>query len=191
MATFERTDRARSTPKVSAEILDRQPPRSLEAEKAILGSILLAPNACDDVALVVRPDDFYDDANRTLYTHLREMHDANKRIDITLLVERLKHAGDFETVGGNGYLAEVMNSVATAAHAIEYAEVVRDKSTLRSLIYASTEVLRDAYDAGQEPRELLSGAEQKIFAILERRGGGNVSNIRDILNEPWPASMLA
>ena len=183
MATVERLDRPRSSPKVTAEILDRQPPRSLDAEKSILGSILLLPQVCDDVALVVRPEDFYDEANRKLYAHLREMHDANKRIDITLLVERLKHAGDLEVVGGNGYLAEVMNCVATAAHAVEYAEVVRDKSTLRSLIYASTEILRDAYDTGHEPRELLSVAEQKIFTILERRGGANVSNIRDILND--------
>ena len=183
MATAERVDRPRSLTKVSAEILDRQPPRSLEAEKAVLGSILLKSDVCDDVALVVRPEDFYDDANRKIYNHLREMHDANKRIDITLLVERLRHAGDFEAIGGNGYLAEVLNSVATSAHAVEYAEVVRDKATVRSLIYASTEILRDAYDAGSEPREMLSGAEQKIFAILERRGGGEVSNIREILND--------
>lgn len=182
MATVERVDRRpRSAPKVTAEILDRQPPCSLEAEKSILGSILLLPQVCDDVALVVRPEDFYDEANRKLYSELREMHDANKRIDLTLLVERLRHTGNFDVVGGSAYLAEVMNSVATAAHAVEYAEVVRDKSTLRSLIYASTEILRDAYDTGNEPRELLSGAEQRIFQILERRGGGAVSNIRDVL----------
>jgi replicative DNA helicase len=183
MAVIERKDRPRARPQVTAEILDRQPPRSLEAEKSILGSILLLPLCCDDVALIVRPEDFYDEANRKLFVHLREMHDANKRIDLTLLVERLKHAGDLEPIGGMAYLGEVMNSVATAAHATEYAEVVRDKATLRSLIYASTEILRDAYDTGQEPRELLSGAEQKIFQILERRGGGAVSNIRDILTE--------
>jgi len=183
MATTERIDRPRSQTKISAEILDRQPPRSLEAELAVLGSILYAPQVCDDVALVVRPEDFYDDSNRKLYAHLREMHDANKRIDITLLVEKLRHSGDLEAIGGNSYLAEVLNSVATAAHAVEYAEVVRDKATMRALIYASTEILRDAYEAGTEPREMLSSAEQKIFAILERRGGGEVSNIRDILNE--------
>jgi replicative DNA helicase len=183
MAVVERKDRPRARPQVTAEILDRQPPRSLEAEKSILGSILLLPQCCDDVALIVRPEDFYDEANRKLYEHLREMHDANKRIDLTLLVERLKDSGDLEPIGGMAYLGEVMNSVATAAHAAEYSEVVRDKATLRSLIYASTEILRDAYDTGQEPRELLSGAEQKIFQILERRGGGAVSNIRDILTE--------
>src|SRR4051794_24711460 len=101
MATAERIDRPRSAPKVTAEILDRQPPRSLEAERGVLCSILLQSEVCDDVALVVRPEDFYDEAHRKLYTHLREMHDAGKRIDLTLLVERLKHAGDHEAIGGN------------------------------------------------------------------------------------------
>ena len=181
MATLERRDRPRSQTKVSAEILDRQPPRSLDAEKSILCSILLMAQCCDDVSMVVRPEDFYDEANRTLFTQLRDMHDANKRIDLTLLIERLKHTGDFEAIGGHAYLAEVMNAEITPAHAVQYAEIVRDKATLRSLIYASTEILRDAYDAGNEPRELLSDAEQKIFAILEGRGGGDVSNISDIL----------
>lgn len=183
MATLERKDRPRSRPKVTAEILDRQPPRSLDAEKSILCSILLSPQCCDDISLVVRPEDFYDEAHRKLFAHMREMHDANKRIDLTLLIERLKQAGDLEVVGGHSYLGELMNFEITPAHAVEYAGVVRDKATLRSLIYASTEILRDAYDAANEPRELLSDAEQKIFAILEGRGGGEVSNISDILTE--------
>jgi replicative DNA helicase len=185
MALAERVDRPSRSAKssVSAEILDRTPPRSLEAERSVLGSILLLPDCCDDVAMVVRPEDFYDESHQKLYTHLREMHDAGKRIDITLLVERLKAVGDYESLGGGAFLAEIMNSVATAAHAAQYAAVVRDKATLRAMIYASTEILRDAYDGAEEPRELLATAEQKIFTILERRGGGDYANIRDILND--------
>jgi replicative DNA helicase len=181
MATIERRDRPVRTPKISAELLDRQPPRSLEAEMSVLGSILLMPEVCDDVALMVRPEEFYDDANRIIYTHLREMHDAGKAVDLTLLIERLKKSNELEVIGGTAYLAQVMHSVATAAHAQHYAQVVRDHATLRSLIYASTEILRDAYDANQEPRELLATAEQKIFQILEFRGGGEVAEIRDVL----------
>jgi replicative DNA helicase len=169
--------------KVTSEILDRQPPRNLEAERGVLGSILIKPDVCDDVALIIRPDDFYDDANRTLYTHMRSMHDEGRKIDLTLLVDRLKVAGDFELAGGTVYLAELMQSVPTAAHAVYYAQIVRDKSTLRSLIHSSTEILRDAYDDSCESREMLSRAEQKIFAILDERGAGNLSNISDILQE--------
>src|SRR5262245_16629785 len=130
--------------KANSEILDRQPPANLEAERGVLGSILLLPTVCDDVALIVRPEDFYDEANRTLFTHMRAMHDEGRRIDTTLLVERLKNAGQYELIGGAAYLAEVMQSVPTAANATYYAEIVKSKGTLRSLIHASTEILRDA-----------------------------------------------
>jgi replicative DNA helicase len=169
--------------KVNSEILDRQPPCNLDAERGVLGSILLLPTVCDDVALIVRPEDFYDDANRTLYTHMRAMHDEGRRIDTTLLVERLKTSGQFDVVGGAAYLAEVLQSAPTAANATYYAEIVKNKSTLRALIHSSTEILRDAYDETHDAREMLSLAEQKIFAILDERGAGELSNIRDILQE--------
>src|SRR5262245_34126033 len=120
--------------KLNSEILDRQPPANLEAERGVLGSILLLPTVCDDVALVLRPEDFYDDANRTIFTHMLEMHDAGRKIDTTLLVERLRGTGSYETVGGAAYLAEVLQSVPTAANAVYYAQIVKDKSTLRGLI---------------------------------------------------------
>jgi replicative DNA helicase len=169
--------------KVNSEILDRQPPSNVEAERGVIGSILLLPTVCDDVALVLRPEDFYDQANRLLYAHLRAMHDEGGRIDTTLLVDRLRNAGDFETVGGAAYLADVLQSVPTAANATYYAQIVKSKATLRSLIHASTEILRDAYDESTDPREALAQAEQKIFSILDDRGGGQLTNIYDIMQE--------
>ena len=169
--------------KVSAEILDRRPPCNLEAERGVLGSILLLPIVCDDVALILRTEDFYDDANRILYGHLREMHDEGRQIDTTLLVERLRSKGDFERVGGAAYLAEILQSVPTAANATHYAEIVKAKATLRALIHSSTEILRDAYEEADDAKEMLSRAEQRIFSILDSQGTGDLSNIRDILQE--------
>ena len=83
----------------AAEILQRQPPIDLEAEMGVLGSILLLPEICDEIPSL-RADDFYDDANRKIYENLREMHDTGEKIDITLLVSRLRTAGDYEKVGG-------------------------------------------------------------------------------------------
>src|SRR5262245_53840467 len=112
MATVEQKRAPKNRkPPVTSEILDRQPPRNLDAEKAVLGSILLMPSVCDDVSLIVRSDDFYDDANRKLFEHLQAMHDANRRIDMTLLVERLRSSGDYEILGGAPYLAEIARSV--------------------------------------------------------------------------------
>lgn len=168
---------------VATEILDRKQPFDLDAEMGVLGSVLLMPDACDEVALIVRSDDFYDDANRRLFQQMQEMHDAGGKIDVTLLVDKLKRAGDFEAVGGAAYLYKVSQSVPNAAHARYYARIVREKSTLRSLINVSTEILRDAYDDQQEPKHLLSEAEQKIFSILDKQGSANIASIRDVLHE--------
>ncbi len=181
MADKKRVDTPRSH--VNSEILDRQPPCDVAAEQAVLGSIMLLPETCDEVAFILRADDFYDDANAKLYTNMMAMHDEGRKIDLTLLVDQLKQSGDLETIGGTAYLASIMNSVATAAHATYYAEIVRKKATLRSLIGASTDILRSAYDESSDARELLSQAEQKVFAIQDERGGNTVTGIREILHD--------
>lgn len=169
--------------KVTAQVLDHSPPADIDAELGVLGSILLMPDVCDEVSLILRADDFYDDAHQRLFRHIQDMHDAGRKIDITLLVDQLKSAGDFETIGGASYLFKISHSVPNAAHARYYARIVREKATLRSLIQASTEILRDAYEARRDPKHLLSEAEQKIFAILDHRGSTSVSSIREILNQ--------
>ena len=85
----------------AAEYFDRQPPVDLQAEVGVLGSIVLLPDVLDDVVLIVRPDDFYDDAHRKLFTHMTALHESNKKIDPTLLIDRLRAAGDFEAIGGS------------------------------------------------------------------------------------------
>ena len=161
MSTVYRTDAGRAAAPVGSEILDRLPPHNLDAEKGVLGSILLDPNLADDVATIVRPDDFYAEANQKLYASLLAMHDEGRRIDATLLLERLHSTGDLEAVGGAAYLAEVVHSVPYATNAVYYAGIVRDKATLRSLIHASTEILRDAYEPTLDPAELVGRAEEQ------------------------------
>jgi replicative DNA helicase len=183
MAVDSRIDTPHRAPagKVPSEILDRLPPHSLDAEKGVLGSILLDPPMCDDVALILRPGDFYAQAHAKLFGHMLAMHDEGKRIDTTLLVERLKQAGEFEAVGGPAYLAEVLHSVAVAAHAAHYAAIVRDKAILRSLIHTTTEILRDAYDPTQPCRELLNQAEERVFSLNDERSEDQVTSIHDVL----------
>jgi replicative DNA helicase len=180
-----RTDSAHAAGKVTSEILDRLPPHNLDAEKGVLGSVLINPNMCDEVALIVRPDDFYADAHRKLYAQLQAMHDAGERIDAMLLAERLQRAGEYEAVGGGDYLAEIVGCVAVAAHAAYYARIVREKATLRSLIQTSTEILRDAYDPALPPREMLNRAEELIFALRDERSSDQMSNMHDVLVEAF------
>jgi replicative DNA helicase len=180
MATAERAQRRTDRP-APTDILNRQMPCSLEAERAVLCSLLLLPEVSDEVALVLRENDFYDDANARLYKHMMALHDEGRPLDVTLLVQRLRDAGEFEAIGGTAYLADLSEAVATAAHAEYYAKIVHDKATLRALITASTDILQEAYEPSVEARQMLSRAEEKVFSILENKGQGNFAVIRDVL----------
>ena len=182
MSSVRRLDqpRARNT---GSEILERQPPCNRQAEMAVLGSILLKPDVCDEVVMRLRPDDFYDEAHQKLFEHVVEMNDAGKKIDVTLLVDELRRTGDFENIGGAAFLAKIGNSVATAAHAAYYADIVRQDSTSRNLINACTEILQEAYEPKNNAQELLSRAEQRVFSILERGETQSLADIRYILHE--------
>jgi replicative DNA helicase len=182
MPAFQRVD-GPANPRATAELFDRLPPQNLEAELWVLGSLLIQPELCDECSLIVRPDDFYSDANQKIYAHLLDMHNSGGRIDSLLLVERLKKSGDLEAIGGMAYLLQVADAAPVASHAVHYAKIILEKSTLRSLIRAGTEILRDCYEAGIEAREMLGRAEEKVFAILEQRGTGDLSTMRDVLHE--------
>jgi replicative DNA helicase len=179
----ERNGTSRGPQLSAGEQLGREIPHNIEAERAVLGSILLLPEVFDEVALVIRGADFYDDAHQQIYEHLLALHDNGQRVDLMLLIERLKKAEVYEAVGGAAYLAEIGRAVPTAAHAEHYARIVADRSVLRSLIHASVDIQASAYDPGAETRELLGKAEERIFGILEGRGGGTVSPIAEVLQE--------
>jgi replicative DNA helicase len=182
MSITRRTDQPRRE-RPAEPLFDRSLPYDVEAEIGVLGSIMLLPDVCDEVVQKVRADDFHDEAHRKIFQHMIDMHDAGRKIDTTLLVDRLKAAGDYELIGGAAYLAKVLHAVANAAHAVYYAEIVREKATFRKLIEASTEILREAYDQTSEASQLLSRAEQSIFSILENRGGNNLTSIEDVLHD--------
>lgn len=186
MATsHQRFDTAAAGTRVSPELLDRLPPHSLDAEKGVLASLLIDPPVADDVAVVVRPDDFYSDAHQRIYQQMLAIHETGRTIDITLLVERLKTADELGLVGGMAYLAEVVNAAPTAANAVYYAEIVAAKATLRSLIHASTEILRDSYDPTFDPRQLLSRSEERIFAIHDQKGTGELKSMNEVMHETF------
>jgi replicative DNA helicase len=179
MAPTRRTDAPPRRP--ASEYFDRQPPFDSQAEIGVLGSIVLLPDVLDDVVMILRPDDFYDDAHRKLFQHMVALHESNKKIDPTLLIDRLKSAGEYEAIGGSAYLSKIINAVPNAAHATYYAEIVQQKATFRSLIVASTEILRDAYDESSEAPLLLSQAEQKIFSILDQRSSSQVQPLKEVV----------
>jgi len=150
---------------MNSEILDRLPPQNLDAEKGVIGSLLLDSSLFDDVAVIIRDEDFYADANRKLFGHFKAIHAVGKKLDSIILIEHLKQAGDFEAVGGAAYIAEVAQSVPIAANAVYYAKIVREKAILRNLIHAGTKIIRDAYDPSFKPDEIVHSAESRLATI--------------------------
>ena len=160
----------------SIDPMDRLPPRDLDAEKAVLGSVILAPARLDDVADILSAQDFYADANRKIFSHLQTMISSGDGIDVTTLAHQLRQAGDMEAVGGAAYLAEVMQSVSVAAHAKHHAQLVRRKAQFRRLIHAGHCLVQAGYEEQDEPHELLAQTETALAGILDDdRGAGPVS----------------
>lgn len=152
--------------RVSSEILDRLPPQSLAAEKAVLGSIMLDPRVADSVSARLKPDDFYADAHRRVFARLLAMRDARQPIDGLTLLDSLRGASELEAVGGVEYLAELAQSVPVACNALYYAGIVADRAARRNVIQAMTECLRDAYgNEGDAIEEMLGRVENALGRI--------------------------
>ncbi len=183
MSVDRRMDRGESNPHRSTQLPARLPPHNLEAERSVLCSILLRPEVCDDLIPLLTPEDFYDEAHRRLYQHLVRMHDAGKQIDVTLLIDELRRSGDLDRVGGAPFVANLNTATGTSGHVGHYARIVQHDGTRRSLIHACTDILQSAYYGQEEAKDLLSHAEQKVFAILENRHSSTVKGIDEVLHE--------
>jgi replicative DNA helicase len=151
--------------KAPSEIMDGVPPQNLEAERGVLGSVLLDPRLFDEVATIVKPEDFYGDANRRIYSAMLGMHDRAERIDALLMVERLRHEGNLEAVGGVAYLVEVTNSAPVAQHAAYYARIVVEKALRRSVIHAATLMLQEAWDEHSTVEGMVGRCEMALQQI--------------------------
>lgn len=170
---------------LTSEVLDAMPPCELEAERSVIVSVIAVPAVADDVALVVSPEDFYTEANATIFEHLLAMHNEGRKIDLTLLLNRLKaKADDFERIGGGKYLGDLMAMHVTAAHAVHYAQLVRDAAIRRELIHAGAEIIRTAH-VESEAGEALDSCERGILTIRDKRGTltSQASDVASILQD--------
>jgi replicative DNA helicase len=165
--------------------MDRVPPHDVEAEIAVLGSMMLDPEAAGRVVSLLRPEHFYRGQHADVFRVLTELYDANRAIDVVLLREELQKQGLLEKVGGTGFLSRVMASVPTAANAEHYARIVKDAGLRRSVISASNEIEREAFEGARETGELIDFAESKFFELDHRGGEGEAVHIKDVLHETF------
>lgn len=163
--------------------LRRVPPQNLEAESSVLGGILLENEAINLVLELLRAEDFYRESHRKIFRAMIELSDRTEPVDVITLSECLKNRGELEAVGGSAYLASLNDFVPTAANIAYYARIVREKSILRHLINAATEVATKGYDATSNVEELLDSAEKAIFDITEQRIKGSFVKVGDMMKD--------
>jgi replicative DNA helicase len=146
----------------------RTPPHSIEAEQAVLGGLMLEASAWDNVADAVRAEDFYRPDHRLIFAAIGALAGNAKPCDVVTVSEQLDRMGQLAEAGGQAYLATLARDTPTAANSRAYAEIVRERSLLRQLIRAGTEIATSAFnDEGHTARDLVDRAEQKVFEIAE------------------------
>jgi replicative DNA helicase len=158
-------------PKLAAVEKLRTPPHSIEAEQAVLGGLLLSTGSWDQVADIVVEGDFYREDHRTIFRAIADLHDHGRPCDAVVLAEWFESHGKLDVVDKGNYISHLANTTPSAANILAYAEIVREKSILRSLIDAGTEITSGAYAAdGRESKTQLETAERLVFAIADKGG---------------------
>ncbi len=147
--------------------LDRPMPQSPDAERAVLGSILINNNAFYRVVATVQPEDFFKDSHRTIFTTMRKLAEDSREIDLLTLKEELSKRAQLDQVGGSAYISSLIDGIPDIANVERYAHIVKEKSTLRRLIVMGNSVMRAALDAPGEPADVLSIAEKSIYDIAQ------------------------
>ena len=153
----------------SVALLDAPaPPHSVEAEQAVLGGLLLDPAAWENVADVVTQQDFYRPDHQLIFDAIGALAGAGKPCDVVTVSQHLESTGKLESAGGLAYLGSVARDTPTAANVRAYAEIVRERSLLRQLIRAGTDIAAEVYNnKGESARDLVDRAEQRVFDIAE------------------------
>ena len=147
----------------------RIPPQALDAERSVLGAMLLSRDAIATAIQNLQEEAFYKDAHRKIWRVIIDLFDGSTPVDMVTLVEELKKRREIEAVGGVTYLTTLDQFIATPANVEHYCKVVHEKAILRRLIEVGTEIVGEAFDGREEPSHLLDRAEQQIFAISDER----------------------
>lgn len=164
----------------------RIPPQSIDSEKAVLGSILLRKDALNDIEDVINSDSFYVEKHKILFDTMVELARANEPIDMLSLSTKLSEKKLLEAVGGNQYLAEIVNVVPSSTNIKHYGNIVQKKYILRSLIDAADYVSELAFEEGDDHMdEILDQAEKKIFSVVSSPKNQKFIAIKDALPEAW------
>lgn len=163
----------------------RVPPQDLDAEKSLLGAILLSSDALPDVMERIKPDDFYDRRHGKIFGAMTNLYESHRPLDLLTLTSELRSLKALKEIGGESYLAELTNFVPTASHLSAYADLVEAASTRRKLIKAGTEIVEKAYQPDTKIPELLGDAEQDLFQVSDQTVKSDYVALEDLLADAF------
>lgn len=161
------------------------PPQDIEAERSVLGALMIDKNSIIKVADLLSPDDFYDTKHAEIYKTITELFEKNEPIDILSVSNKLKGKNELLEIGGSTYLSELINSVPSASHIAHYAKLIHDKKILRDLITASSEINEKVFGSQENSDDILDEIEQKIFSIAQKSKTLNFVLIKDELKNAY------
>ena len=164
-----------------APAAERTLPHNLEAEKSVLGAILIHNDAFNHAAELIDSRDFFRDAHRRIFDKMVALSERSQAIDLITLKEELQRSGELEDVGGPAYIASLADGVPRSANVEHYARIVKEKATLRNLIHSANRILTTAYQAEEDADDILDGAERAIFEIAEDRIREGFVPLRDLV----------
>jgi replicative DNA helicase len=161
----------------------RVPPHDLDAERAVIGAMLVSETAVAAVAEVLSAEDFYSEIHRILYGAMMRLYSRGDPIDQLTLANELRGVNEFEKIGGRAYIFQLVESVPTASNAARYAEIVRGKAFLRSMIDAGSRMLEDAFQEPENVGEVLDAAEQLIYNISVQSLGAHLAPVSELATD--------
>ena len=165
--------------------LAKIPPHDIDAEQAVLGSMLTDREAVNTAIEVLKEDAFYRDDHKAIYQAIVNLYNKSEPIDIITLKDELESMGKFEQVGGFDYLASLPDKVPTTANVQKYIKIVEEKSILRNLIKTANEIIELGYDPAEDVEDIMDGAEKKIFDLMQSKNQKGYTPIKDVLVESF------
>jgi replicative DNA helicase len=161
------------------------PPQNIDAEKSLLGAVLIDEETLADISEHVTPKDFYDKRHATIFGGMRRLYEKHKPVDLLTLTDELKKKDELDMIGGSAYLTELTNYVPTAAHAEAYAEMVSQTAVRRRLIKASADISEMGFNEETTTQELLQQAEAELFGVSDQSLKNDLVSIEEILTDSF------
>ena len=161
--------------------LGKVPPHDIEAEQAVLGCMLTDQDAVTSAVEKLKPEDFYREDNKIIYSAIINLYNKAQPIDVITLKSELTYMGKFDAVGGLEYIAELPEKVPTTSNVDRYIKIVEEKSMLRNLIKTANDIIEMGYEQSDEVEDIMDNAEKKIFNVMQRKNQTGYTSISDIL----------